>query len=203
MLTNLFSKSKAYSNIALMAAIACIAAIGSYNWFITPHIRCLEAAQKYANQVDTFTKKGKMLEGRLKVKQLEADKLSKQAAEMQNQFFTAAEAQQFFAGLETAAKQTRCTMTSLNLLADESGEQEKNACAAAGITISRASIGLVGDYFDIVQFLTQLLDRPNWITISPFSLSARQDDSGKLECSLTLAIYVSNDAVDKGADPNE
>jgi hypothetical protein len=203
MLTDLYSKSSVASRLAMMAATACIAAIGSYNWFITPHIQCLEAAQRYADEIGGLITKSKLLEGKLNLRQIEADRLSKQIASAQRQFFTAADAQQFLAGIEPCAQRLHCTITSLNQLGDEASGTEKPVCAAAGITTYGAAMNLVGRYADIMNVLAQLLDRPNKIIMSPFSLSAYQNDSEMLKCSLVLTIYVMNDENSKGADPNE
>jgi hypothetical protein len=203
MLTDLYTKSSPASRLAMMAAAACIAAIGSYNWFIAPHIRQLEAAQRYADKIGTFEKKGKLLEGKLKLRQIEADRLSKQIASAQREFFTSDDAQRFFAGIEPCAQRLHCTITSLNQLGNEVSSNEKGICAAAGITPCRVSMNLTGGYADIIHFLTQLRERPNKIIISPFSLSAHQNDTEMLECSLVLTIYIMNDENSEGADPNE
>lgn len=203
MLTDLYTKSNPASRLAMMAAAACIAAIGSYNWFITPHIQCLEAAQRYAGEIGSFAKKSKLLEGKLKLKQIEADRLSKQINSAQRQLFTTDDARRFFAGLEPCARRLHCTITSLNQLGDDAGGNEKTIGAAAGITACRVSMNLAGRYADIINFLAQLLDRPNKVIISPFSLAAQQNNSELLECSLVLTVYVINDENSKGADPNE
>ena len=203
MLTDLYTKSNPTSRLVLMAATACIAAIGSYNWFITPHIQQLEAAQRYADEIGTFSKKSKVLEGKLKINQIEADRLSKQIASAQREFFTADDAMRFFAGLEPCARRLHCTITSLNQLGNETGGDETTICAAAGITACSVSMELMGRYADIINFLAQLLERPNKIMVSPFSLSVRRSDTEMLECSLALTIYVMNDENSKGVDPNE
>ena len=57
MLTNLYGKSNFSSRFALAATAGCIAAIAGYGWFLKPHIKCLEASQRYANEVGAFAKK--------------------------------------------------------------------------------------------------------------------------------------------------
>jgi hypothetical protein len=203
MLTDLYIKSNPTSRLAMMAAAACIAAIGSYNWFIAPHIQRLEAAQRYAEEIGAFGQKNKLLEGKLKLKQIEADRLSKQLASAQREFFTADDALRFFAGLEPCARRLHCTITSLNQLGNETGGDEKPVCAAAGVTACSVSMELIGRYADIINFLAQLLEHPNKIIISPFSLSAHRKNPELLECSLVLTIYLMNDENSKGADPNE
>lgn len=187
----------------MMAAAACIAAIGSYNWFIAPHIQQLNAAQRYADEIGAFDKKGKLLEGKLKIKQIEADRLSKQLASAQREFFTADEALRFFAELGPCARRLHCTITALNQLSDETGGDEKSACAVAGITACGVSMELIGKYADIIKFLAQLLKHPEKIIISPFSLSAYRSNTEMLKCSLTLTVYIMNDENSKGVDPNE
>jgi Tfp pilus assembly protein PilO len=203
MLTDLYSKSSVTSRMAMMVAATCIAAIGSYNWFITPHVQCLEAAQRYANEISTFEKKSKMLDSKLKIKRIEADRLSKEIASAQRQLFTADDAQRFFAGLEPCAQRLHCTLTSLKQFGDEAIADGNTTCAASGITKSRVSINLAGRYADIITFLAQLPNNSKKIVISPFSLSVYQNDSDMLNCSLVLTIYVINDENSKGTDHNE
>lgn len=198
MLINIFTKSSASSRTALVAAIAFIAVIGSYNWLIDPHVQYLEAAQRYAGEIDSICKKGKMVEGKLKIKQIEVNKLAKQTAATQDKVFTDATAHQFFADIELFAAQTYCTITSLNELANNADPAEKSA----GIKPRHTSIALIGSYDNIIKFLTKLTDRPNKIIIVPLSISTRQDAAETLECSFTLTIFISNDVINKGADPN-
>jgi Tfp pilus assembly protein PilO len=202
MLIDIYSKSNTSSRIALIASIVFIAAIGSYNWLISPHLQYLEAAQRHANETGSYDKKIKLLESKLKLKKLDADKLSKQIAAMQDLFFTHADAQQAFASLETTAKQTNCTIVSLKMLPDDIDIQKKKAYSDAGITLYRGAIRFVGSYPDIMRFLADLLDCPGKIIINPFSITSSQNDPEKLECSSIITIYVMNDG-NKGTETNE
>jgi hypothetical protein len=203
MLINLYAKSSSYSRAALTAAIALIVLIGSYNWLIAPHVQYLEAAQKYADEVGRFTSKSKVLEGKLKIKQIEIERLSEQVCEKKKQFFTPAGAQQFLSSLEMFANEANCIITSLNQHYDELDTEKAKALAAAGIRANRAAVSLTGGYPSILKFLAKLLDRPNAILINSLSISVRPDNSANLDCSLTLTIYVIEDTNITGADPNE
>jgi Tfp pilus assembly protein PilO len=203
MLIDLYSKSTASSRMALIATIAAIGTIGSYNWFIAPHIDSLKAAQRYVGQIGTFPQKSKILEGKLKIKKLEINKLSKQIAEVEEQFFTPADAQQFLSGFEFLAKQANCAITSLNQLPEENHASQDCNFVTAGIATHRVSVSLAGRYPDIVKFVKHISGRPHKVLINPFSISVRQGDSDKVECSMILTIYVAKDLNFKGVDPNE
>jgi len=203
MLINLYAKSNASSRAALTATIALIAVIGSYNWLIEPHVKYLEAAQRYADNVDSIGKKSKLIAGKLKIKQLEVNNLSKQVDATQGKIFTMATARQFFTNIELFAIQTHCTIKSLNQLSEQKGTENALSSTVEDITPYHTSIALIGRYDNIAQFLTKLLDRPNQIIVNPFAISVRQDDSGVLECSFVLTILVLNETPSKGADPNE
>jgi hypothetical protein len=201
MLTDIYAKSNSSSRIALIASIICIVAIGSYHWLISPHLKYLEAAQRHANESGSYDKKSKLLESKLKLKQLDADKLSKQLAAMRNVFFTPTDAQEAFASLETTAQKTNCMIVSLKLLPDDLNTKQ-NAYSAAGITVCRGAIRFVGSYPDIVRFLAYLLDCRGKIVIDPLSITPCQSDPEKLECSSIITIYVMNES-NKGTDSHE
>jgi Tfp pilus assembly protein PilO len=202
MLIDIYSKSNTSSRVALIASIAVIVTIGSYHWLISPHLKYLEAAQRHANETGSYDKKSKLLESKLKLKQLDVDKLSKQIAVTRTLFFTQAEAQQTFASLETTAKKTNCTIVSLKLLSDNIDMQKKNASDTAGITIFQGTVSFVGNYPDIMRFLTDILDRPGKVIMNPLSITPCQNDSEKLECSAIITLYVMNES-NKGTDSNE
>jgi hypothetical protein len=202
MLIDIYSKSNTSSRIALIASVVCIVTIGSYHWLISPHVKYLEAAQRHAEETGSFDRKSKLLESKLKLKQIDFDKLAKQIAATRSLFFTQADAQQAFAGLEKTARKTNCTIVSLKLLSNDLETQKKDTYSAAGAVLCRATIHFVGSYPDIVRFLTSFLDCPNKIVIDPFSITPCQDNSENLECSSVITIYVINDS-NKGTDPNE
>jgi hypothetical protein len=202
MLIDIYSKSNTSSRFALIASIVCIVAIGSYHWLLSPHIQYLEAAQRHVNGVSICDKKSKLIEGKLKLKHIEADKLSKQLAAKRDLFFTPAEAQQTFAGLEAMAKKNNCTIVSVKLLPDGGDTQKNHAQGTAGITISRATVSFFGSYPGSIRFLSSILDCPGKIMIDPFSIVSSQSDSEKVECSLVITLYVMNKG-NKGTDPNE
>jgi hypothetical protein len=202
MLIDIYSKSNTSSRFALVASIVCIVAVGSYHWLLSPHLQYLEAAQRHVNEVSSYDKKSKVLEGKLKLKHLDADKLSKQLAAKRDLFFTPVEAQQTFTSLEAAAKKANCTIVSLKLLPDDTNAQKNPAPGVAGITISRATVSFVGSYPNSIRFLTSVLDCPGKIMINPFSIASSQSDSEKVECSLVITLCVMNKN-NKGPDPNE
>lgn len=202
MLIDLYSKSSRSSRMALMAAVAIIAIVGSYDKFIHAHVQCLEAAQKYSDEMSSFSQKNKTLESRLKIQQIDVDNLAAKTSRMQEQIFSAFAAQQFFAGLELIARENTCVVTSLNQHDVKNKTDEANTSVTSGISAQRASITILGDYSNIVRFLNQIVDRPNKVIVDPFTMLIRRDSSDLVECSMIISIYVMNDENGKGADPN-
>ena len=185
-----------------MATFAIIAVIGSYDNFIAPQVKCLEAAQRYSEEMSSYSQKNKMLESKLKLQQLGLNKLEAKRAQIQEQIFTFAAAQQFFAGLELIASENNCIVTSLNQIDSKTETDDKAKAAAAGILAQSASMSIIGDYTSIVRFLNQVMARTNKVIINPFAISIRNDNSELVECSLVITIYAMNDETNKGADPN-
>jgi hypothetical protein len=202
MLIDIYSKSSHSSRIALIATVALIAIVGSYDNFIQPHLQSLKAAQRYSDEMSSFSQKNKVLESKLKIQQLDLDKLAGKTAQMQEQIFSALAAQQFFTGLELIAREHNCVVTSLNQYIAQNVTDERDKISSAGISVQRASMIILGDYPSIVSFLAQMVDRPNKVVINPLTMSVRQDNSELLECSLIVTIYVLNEDNNKGADPN-
>jgi hypothetical protein len=200
--SNMFPNKRFSLYTVSILVVTAIAMAACYNWLIHPHVRCLKASQNFVSEVEDFAKKSKTIESSLKIKQLDISRLSGEIADAQRSFFTVAGAQQFFAGLNTFAQDAHCTISTLTLIPGDTATTDANALATAEITAHHASISLSGNYHGIVRFLKELGGYSKKIRIDPFSISVRQEDPEKLECSLILTIYVINGENSKGANAN-
>jgi hypothetical protein len=186
------------SKNAVLVVVFCVSAVAFYNHFVAPHRNYLRAAQTYETLAGVLNKKNEIIAGYMGTKKQELQQLQHKSQLIDAGLFDDVEARQFFSGIQTAAEQTKCVISSLKFSQD--GRQESTSISSQGpyVEASRATLSVTGGYRNIVALINKLQERPEQVWID--SLRLRLVSDRLLSCDMTITIYVKHN---KKGPPDE
>jgi Tfp pilus assembly protein PilO len=182
-------KSSPATKVIVAVSIIAIVAFVTYNWVVSPQITYLQAAKKYKMIVGSAGEKTTVINNNIMEKQKELDTLRQDVAKLQNSFFSAEKAREFFSDLEPIAVQHKCNVESLTFLPPESKETEDTV----NVTLNHANIVLTGQYKDIMEFIVKIRDYPQRIVIGNLLIESSRFATGELNCQINITIYTIED----------
>ena len=189
MLTEKLAKLNNVSQHSISTALVIIFTIALYGWIVSPHVTNLYAAQRYENVVDDVVKKNNIFNSAIKAKKKKLGKLSEQLTQLRTGIFTIEEAKEFCSSnLQVISEQSSCKISSLNLITNDRNSKNKLSEVSSEIVTKSAVLCFVGTYGNIVKFIDKLQLRPEKVWIDSFRMSRLEDNSGLLECEITITI---------------
>lgn len=188
MFTDALVKSSRSSRIVLSVVIVAILTAAAYNWMLAPHTGYLHAAQQYGSVADDVARQNKIIKSKIEAQKGQLEKLRSQRTEVTAQLFSPAEAKKFFSGIESIGDRTNCVIYAINFL---SGKVK--AGDEAGIAQNSAVVSFAGDYGDVINFLSELVSRPQKVVVHSLAMTVPERKSSQLECEAILTIYTIKD----------
>jgi hypothetical protein len=168
----------------------CIAAVVFYNRFVAPHRNCLRAAQTYETLADALDEKNSVIAGYVGTKKKELQQLQRQSQLIDAGLFDDVEARQFFSGIQTAAKQTKCVIKSLKFPQDVRLSGTSGPSQGTYVVASRVTLSVTGGYKNIIELINKLQNRPQQVWIDSLRIRLISDGLRELNCDMTITIYV-------------
>ena len=181
------------SRNALFAALVLIGAIAGYNWIVAPHRKYLLASEQRESVTQELLKKNAVVRKNLKTKESELEQLQEQFGQVRNRFFDTAGSRDFFSDIKVLAKEARCNLASLSFVPPGSRSKGAPGEKASDLTVSAATLNVVGGYRSILDFMKRLQDRPEHVQIDSISLGFIDAKPGLLKCEITVSVYVIQD----------
>ena len=184
------TKSPRASRNTLLVSLVIIGAIAAHNWLITPHLKFLEAAQKYEVTANRHARKNAMISNEVAAKKDELAQLREGLKTDSRRLFDPLTAKEFFDGIETIAQETKCTVHSLHFAVTSVAGEVDRLATTNRLTEDHASLSATGGYGQIVALVRKLQGRPEQVTVDMLKIKPVADNSGLLTCDMRVRIYV-------------
>ncbi|MGB8226770.1 MAG: type 4a pilus biogenesis protein PilO [Sedimentisphaerales bacterium] len=169
------------------AACVLIAIVALYNWFASPHVQYLMAAQKYEDTADKIEKTSKIIDAEIQTGQKKLDEISEQFRQKKQEFFGFEDAMSFLESIQSKAEKNRLFVDTLKF------QPAKRITADNGnpsdIRRHQVNLTISGQYQDIVKFLDSLQNRKEKVWIDMINIRLKDQTTGSLVCDLSLSIY--------------
>jgi hypothetical protein len=174
---------------SVFAALIIITATAIYSWLVNPHIKDVSAAQSYDSALDMVVEKNRYLTNQVQLKKEKLQQLTEQYTQSRNNLFTPAQAKEFFGDLQVMLEETDCTVHSLNLVVNKSGDKDKQIKNASGIDTNSAALSVSGQYGSITRLVEGLQSHSPKVWLDSFVIELMDYASGLLKCDMTITIY--------------
>jgi len=169
-----------------VAACVPIAMVAMYNWFVSPQLQYLKAAQKYEDSVDKVEKTNKIIDTQIQAGSRKLDEISQQFEQKKQEFFDIETARTFLGSIQSKAEKNQCVVDTLKFMP---ANQIANNSSSIDIKQHRAILTITGQYPDIVKLLDSLQNRKQKVWIDTITLHLKDQESGLLVCDVSLSIY--------------
>ena len=172
---------------AFAVAMLLIGIIAMYNWFISPNIKYLAAAQKYRKMMDSTEKQNKIIRSELELRKKKLDNLTHEFDQKKQAFFDIDQAKTFISGLQSESEKIGCPVTNLKLRPLQNIAVKDNN--SLDICQYQIVMTFLGNYGNIVKFLNTLQNRPAKVWVDEINVGTKQSTDGSLSCNITLSIF--------------
>jgi len=181
----------AYSRSVVLASLVLIGAIACYNWFVAPHSNYLQAAHRYESAALALARKNRVMSTGIAKHKRELAQLQEKFAQAKGWVFEPAGAKGFFNGIEAAAEETGCVLSSLTF----PPSNRKSGVDRQGgfLTVRRATLSVLGDYAGVIALMDEFQDRREKVLIDSISIESTGKAPGRLDCEMNITVYVMQD----------
>ncbi|MGA2172513.1 MAG: hypothetical protein ABSG82_05805 [Sedimentisphaerales bacterium] len=176
------------SRRVLLVALVVIAEVGLYRWILAPFSNQLLAAQRHNSALDSTIRKAGILDTTLEDKKAKLEKLTGEAARLQNELFTPDEAREFFASLPAVARLAGCAVQSVSQVPEQRAGSQNRPGDDSGIVSRKAVVTVIGRYNSIVRLFEEIQTYKRKVWVDPVKIEAG-DGTGKLKCQVTVTLY--------------
>jgi len=183
-------KASESKSTVMLGALVLIAAIAVYNWAVAPHWNYLQAAERYESTREKLSVKGKSLRTAVAAQRVELQELERRRSQIEGMLFSPVEATTFLNGVQSVAEDTGCVTRSLTFLSVSPDAESGRLAERAGTVVRCASLSVLGGYGEIVELVERLQNRPQQVSIDSLSLRIGEAHPGKLDCNMTIVIWV-------------
>jgi hypothetical protein len=171
----------------VVAACVPIMMIALYNWFATPHLHYLQAAQRYEKTVGEIEKTSKIIGAEIQISQEKLDKVSKQFRQERMEFFGIDEAKSFLWNIQSEVEKNGCFVNTLTFSpAIQIVAKDDNSI---DIQQYQVNLSVIGQYEGIVKLLDFLQSRKEKVWVDTIELRLRDNVTKLLACDLSLSVY--------------
>jgi len=183
------------SRNALYVTLLVIAGVGMYGWIVSPHVKYLQAVQKYRPAIRKIIDKQQDIQDMLVSRRTVLETLKKEFNEVGNTIHTAEQMQQLFGELGARAEQYGCILAKTDLSTDEPKIIIGEASDPSYVESVTAALTALGDYGPLVAFVDclQTQERKIWITSVDIELlkdAMLDEQEDVLKCDIALEIFV-------------
>lgn len=181
----------ANSRIVVLASLVVIGAIACYNWCVAPHWNNLQAAHRYESATRTLASKNHIMNAGIARHKRELAQLKEKFVQARGWAFGPAGAKDFFNGIEAAAEETGCVLSSLTFTPTN---RKSAADRPSGFLRPRhARLSVLGDYAGIIALMNEFQDRREKVLIDSISIESIGKVPGRLDCEMNVTVYVMQD----------
>lgn len=178
---------------SFFTALIVIAALGMYRWLVTPHVKCLYAAQQYGSSINRLEDKNESIASEVRVESLKLKEVSDEFNRSRSNLFTPEQAKEFFGALQAVFEETGCTVNLFNLTQSKSSKRNKQSGESFGIVANSATLSFNGSYGNIVRLVETLQNQTPRVFVGSFKLEIVEFHSGQLRCDMVITIYIIQD----------
>ena len=175
----------------VLAGLVVIVAVAMYRWIVTPFTTQLMAAQQYDSTLDAAVNKLTGLGSTIEAKRAKLEKLTRQAELKKDELFNPEQVRGFFATLQPMAEKAGCTVQSISLVPEKSGQSDKGPKSDSSIAGKKVVVAFMGGFGNVNMFLSKLQTYESKVWIESVSMNVA-DYTGRLRCQVVLAIYCTN-----------
>jgi hypothetical protein len=174
---------------SVFAALIIITVTAIYSWLVNPHVKDVSAAQSYDSALDMVVEKNRNLTAQVRLKKENLQRLTEQYTQSRSNLFTPAQAKEFFGELQLMLEESGCTVHSLNLAVNKSGNKDGQTENASGIDTNGTVLSISGQYGSITRLVEGLQNHSPKIWLDSFAIELVDFASGLLRCDMTIMIY--------------
>jgi hypothetical protein len=128
-----------------------------------------------------------MLNSELRLKQKKLGELTERFNSAKQEFFDVESAKVFMASIQMQAEQNRCFVETLRFApARQIAVKDPNNI---DIKEYQVSLGVIGQYIDIVMLLNSLQNRPEKVWLDNIRLQLKDQANGWLVCDVEMSLY--------------
>jgi hypothetical protein len=183
------------SRNALYVTLLVIAGVGMYGWIVSPHVKYLQAVQRYRPAIRKIIDKQQDIKEMLVSRRTLLEKLKKQFNEVGDTIHTAEQCHQLFGELGGMAEQYGCNLAKTDRSADDPKIIIGEASDPTYVECVTAALTVLGDYGPLVGFVDCLQRQDRKIWISSIGIELLKDEmlpeqDSVLKCDIVLEIYV-------------
>ncbi len=196
------------SRNALYVTLLVIAGVGMYGWIVSPHVKYLQAVQKYRPAIEKIIDKQSDIKRKLVGRRSLLEKLKKQFNDTGTTIHTAEQMQQLFGELGGVAEQYGCSLAKVDLSTDDPEIIIGAESDPSYVESIKADLTVLGDFGPLVAYVDclQTQERKIWINtldIKVLKDAMLQEQGSVLQCDLALEIFVLQKKEKKEVAPNE
>ena len=192
MLTEQIMKSSPFSRIIVSVSMVILLAFAAYNWAVSPQTTYLNASQKYTEMNDTVQKKVLVIKKSVAVKKKQLKATREKIDGLKSNFFTPSQSSEFFSGIEMLAENSGCNIELMTFKGNHRREPGDSKTDNVRFYRRCASVRFIGGYGQIIEFLKNITDCPENLSLSDLSISSLEGVQG-LVCNIDITVYISED----------
>lgn len=183
------------SRNAVYVGLLIISGVAMYGWIVSPHVKYLQAVQKYRPAIQKIINTQTDIKEKLLGRRSVLERLKKQFNEVGNTIHSAEQAQQLFGELEGVAEQYGCSLAKMDLSTDEPEVIIGEATDRTYVESVKAGLTILGEYGSLVGLVDCLLTQERRIWINAIDIEVLKDEmlqaqEGVLKCDIIVEIFV-------------
>lgn len=183
------------SRNALYVTMLVIAGVAMYGWIVSPHVKYLQAVQKYRPAIEKIIDKQSDIKRKLIGRRTLLEKLKKQFNDVGTITHTAEQMQQLFGELGAVAEQYGCSLAKVDLSTADPEIIIGTESDQSYVESIKAGLMVLGDFAPLVAYVDclQSQERKIWINsldIKVMKDAMLQEQDTVLRCDIDLEIFV-------------
>jgi len=172
-----------------------IAGVAMYGWIVSPHVKYLQAVQKYRPAIEKIIDKQSDIKRKLIGRRTLLEKLKKQFNDVGTITHTAEQMQQLFGELGAVAEQYGCSLAKVDLSTADPEIIIGTESDQSYVESIKAGLMVLGDFAPLVAYVDclQSQERKIWINsldIKVMKDAMLQEQDTVLRCDIDLEIFV-------------
>ena len=179
----------------LAGTLLLIALFAIHNWFISPHVASLRAAQRYERATRQSVQQSETVSHDLLVKRKKLEQLLAERTLLAQATFGRAEAETFFRELESLCVDTGCTLRSFNNAESQGLTGRKARDEETPVVTWSAILTIEAPYSNIVSLVDRLGANERKVWIDRLHITAVGAGTGEVVCRMVIAIDVRKEEV--------
>jgi len=183
------------SRNALYVTMLVIAGVAMYGWIVSPHVKYLQAVQKYRPAIEIIIDKQTDIKRKLVGRRSLLEKLKQQFNDVGNTIHTPEQMQQLFGELSAVAEQYGCSLAKVERSTDDPKIIVGADTDLSYVESIKARLTVLGDFGPLVAYVACLQNQERKIWINSLDIevlkdATLQDQDSALKCDIDLELFV-------------